>query len=249
MARTHGHGNPSWSRDETILALNLYFEGGRYVPGPSDVRVVGLSEVLRRLPVHVTAKKTDTFRNPDGVAFKLQNLHNVATGRGLANVSRMDRLIWSEFGGRQDVVKQLAEAILRGARELQLAEKSEEEEEVVFAEGRLLTRLHKQRERARGLRRRILKARFARGALTCDMCSRQSAALNQRIADAAFEIHHVIPLSSAQERATRLSELALLCASCHRILHRAIADCGTWIGFPEAKQLVSRLPEGSGPSP
>jgi len=26
MAVTHGHGNPKWTRDETILALDLYFD-------------------------------------------------------------------------------------------------------------------------------------------------------------------------------------------------------------------------------
>lgn len=26
MARTQGHGNPNWTRDETILALDLYLE-------------------------------------------------------------------------------------------------------------------------------------------------------------------------------------------------------------------------------
>lgn len=245
MARTHGHGNPNWSRDETILALNLYFETGMDVPGPSDTRVIRLSEILRRLPVHVEANKTDTFRNPDGVAFKLQNLHNVATGKGLANVSRTDRQIWSEFGDRPEVVGQLAQAILRCSRELKILTESQEEEDLVFAEGRLLTRLHKLRERDRSLRRRVLRARLARGEITCDMCSRGSLALDQRIADAAFEVHHVVPLSSAQERGTRLSDLALLCASCHRILHRAIAERRNWIELPEAKQLVLSPPQSS----
>lgn len=122
MARTYGHGNPSWSRDETILALNLYLEVGSDVVGASDIRVIRLSETLRRLPVHAEAKKTEIFRNPDGVAFKLQNLHNVTTGKGLSNVSRMDRLVWSEFGGRREVAKRLGEAILRGARQLELVE-------------------------------------------------------------------------------------------------------------------------------
>ena len=239
MARTQGHGNPNWSRDETILALNLYFECGRGVPGPSDMRVIRLSDILRQLPIHLTAKKTDTFRNPDGVAFKLQNLHNVASGKGLANVSQTDRLIWSEFGGHPELVKQLAEAILSCSREPGMSTGSEEADEIVFAEGRLLTRLHSLRERDRSLRRRLLNVRRARGPITCDMCSRWSLALDQRIADAAFEVHHLVPLASARERVTRLSDLALLCANCHRILHRAIAQRGNWIGLPEAKQLVS----------
>lgn len=114
----------------------------------------------------------------------------------------------------------------------------------MFAEGRLLTRLHNQRERARGLRRRLLSARFARGALTCDMCSRKSTALDRRIRDAPFEVHHIVPLSLAEQRGTRISDLALLCASCHRILHRAIAERGSWIEILEARRLVTSSIDG-----
>jgi 5-methylcytosine-specific restriction protein A len=242
MARTHGHGNPNWSRDETILALNLYFECGRNVPDASDARVVRVSEILRQLPLHFTTKRTETFRNPDGVAFKLQNLHNVATGKGLKHVAEMDRKVWSDLGGRPEIVKGLAEAIVRGARQLESSAASEDEGDVVFAEGRLLTRVHNLRERAPGLRKRLLAARLLRGAVVCDMCSRQSPALDESIADAWFEVHHVIPLSAAPERSTRLADLVLLCACCHRLLHRAIADRGYWIGISEAKELVS-LPD------
>lgn len=81
MARTQGHGNPKWTRDETILALNLYFELGGRIPPGNDSRVQELSELLRRFPYHANASRRESFRNPDGVAFKLQNLRQVATGR------------------------------------------------------------------------------------------------------------------------------------------------------------------------
>ncbi|MBB5060889.1 hypothetical protein HDF16_005625 [Granulicella aggregans] len=73
MARTHGHGNPDWTRDETILALALYLETGEAVPSKKDPRVQRLSSTLRALPYHAEAARRETFRNPDGVAFKLQN--------------------------------------------------------------------------------------------------------------------------------------------------------------------------------
>jgi 5-methylcytosine-specific restriction enzyme A len=67
MARTQGHGNPDWTRDETMLALSLYFECGETVPSKTDPRVQELSGLLRRLPYHADAAKKSTFRNPDGV--------------------------------------------------------------------------------------------------------------------------------------------------------------------------------------
>lgn len=91
MAVTHGHGNPHWTRDEVILALDLYFDCKGKVPGAADPRVQELSEVLRAFPHHGASARKDSFRNPDGVAFKLQNIRQVATGKGLGNVSKADR--------------------------------------------------------------------------------------------------------------------------------------------------------------
>src|ERR1700687_641779 len=98
MAQAHGHGNPKWTRDEVILALDLYFNCGGSIPSKGDARVQKLSSVLRRLPYHGAESRKDSFRNPDGVAFKLQNLRHVATGKGLGNVSETDRAVWAEFG-------------------------------------------------------------------------------------------------------------------------------------------------------
>lgn len=63
MARTHGHGNPDWTRDETILALALYLETGEAVPSKKDSRVQRLSSTLRALPYHAEAARRETFRN------------------------------------------------------------------------------------------------------------------------------------------------------------------------------------------
>lgn len=80
MAVTSGHGNPKWTREEVILALELYFECGERIPSAEDPRVRSLSELLRAFPHHSEAARKESFRNPDGVAFKLQNLRQVATG-------------------------------------------------------------------------------------------------------------------------------------------------------------------------
>src|SRR5262245_1062151 len=93
MAVTHGHGHPNWTRDETILALDLYFDCKGRIPSGSDDRVQALSELLRAFPYHSRAARKESFRNADGVAFKLQNLRQVNTGKGLGNFSKMDRAV------------------------------------------------------------------------------------------------------------------------------------------------------------
>jgi len=42
--------------------------------------------VVRSLPYHQADARKDTFRNPAGAAFKVQNLRSIETGKGLSNV-------------------------------------------------------------------------------------------------------------------------------------------------------------------
>lgn len=239
MARTHGHGNPRWSRDETILALQLYQDLNGNVPSGKDTQVRELSEILRRLPYHPATTRKDSFRNPDGVAFKLQNLRHVATGKGLGKVSKMDRAIWAELGGRPEETKRLAEMILaavKHADELQTYPDVDDEDE--FLEGRVLTQNHKRRERSPKLRRHLLAQRQKKGPLKCDMCHASSMSLSAKFEDASFEVHHLIPVSTAEERKTRISDVALLCANCHRLLHRAISNAKRWLTLDEGRSIM-----------
>ncbi|MGH7380875.1 MAG: HNH endonuclease [Candidatus Methylomirabilales bacterium] len=246
MARTHGHGNPKWTRDETILALDLYFQCHGNIPSRDDKRVQELSSLLRRLPYHPTASRRDSFRNPDGVAFKLQNLRQVATGKGLGNVSEMDRRVWAELGARSDRVRHLAELIRNGVSlAASLHEARDGDEDYEFAEGRILTEIHKRRERAPDVRKRLLASRRRTGRLVCDMCRSCSTSGDRKFEDATFEAHHVIPVSMTMERKTRLKDTALLCANCHRLIHRAISVEKRWLSISEGRQIVGLLDEGA----
>ncbi|MBI2387009.1 MAG: HNH endonuclease [Elusimicrobia bacterium] len=239
MARTHGHGNPDWTRDETILALDLYLSCKEKVPSRNDPRVESLSESLRRLPYHAALSRKESFRNPAGVAFKLQNIRKVATGKGLGNVSEMDRKIWPELGSRPEEVRRLAELIRNGVQVAQSLPNSEgDDDDSEFVEGRIVTQNHKRRERNPQVRRQLLKVRWSKGRLACDMCLEQSKSAEPSFEDAGFEAHHLVPVSMAMERKTRLSDIALLCASCHRLLHRAIAREKRWLNIQDGRRIL-----------
>ena len=111
MARTHGHGNPNWSRDETILALDLYHRANGAPLSRSDTRVEALSNLLRSLPYDRSKPRNETYRNADSVAFKLLNIRAVATGKGLKNVSTTDRAVWRELGSNPKKVRRIANLI------------------------------------------------------------------------------------------------------------------------------------------
>jgi 5-methylcytosine-specific restriction enzyme A len=241
MARTKGHGNPKWTWDETLLALDLYVDCGRSIPSSEDPRVKELSRLLRTLPHHAIASRQPTFRNPDGVVFKLQNLRQLATGKGLGNVSATDRKIWAEYGSKLQSVKQVASRI-RQAIELSDALSSEQDnddDQVEFAEGGVFTAIHRRRERNRNIRKRLIAARKKKGQLQCEMCQSLPWARNVTLEAASFEAHHVVPVAAALERKTRLSDMALLCANCHRLLHRAISLEGRWLDIYEARQYLA----------
>ncbi len=239
MARTRGHGNPKWSRDETILALNLYFELGGAVPSAASPAVQELSGFLRQLPDHLPTKRRDSFRNPDGVAFKLQNLRAVATGKGLQNASATDRAVWAELGADPQRVSKLAR-LIRDNTDLWKPPPTVEDEAdgEEFAEGRVATRLHRLRERDAKVRRHLLASRRRLGQVRCDMCEEPSPCVRSDLEDAAFETHHLLPLASGAERLTRLADVALLCATCHRVLHRAICLERRWVGIAEGRTLL-----------
>ncbi|CCE98420.1 hypothetical protein SFHH103_03929 [Sinorhizobium fredii HH103] len=240
MARTKGHGNPNWTRDETILALDLYFRLEGNIPSPSDKRIVELSRLLRSMPYHQEAAKQPSFRNADGVGFKLMNLRQVATGKGLANVSKMDRDTWSDFGGRPPEVHRLAAAIRAGMTALRPEEASVDLEE--FSEGRVLTALHLRRERNPRMRRLLLQERRPKG-LVCEMCDLRRSEMPLEFQEALFEAHHTLPLAGGGERLTKVSDLALLCACCHRLIHKLISTNGRWFSVSEGRselQLFGR---------
>jgi 5-methylcytosine-specific restriction enzyme A len=241
MAVTKGHGNPDWTRDEVLLALELYQGLNGKIPGPSDERVVNLSTLLRSLPLHPPSSKNPKFRNPDGVAFKLQNIRQIATGQGLGNVSAMDKAVWADFGSRPDTVRDLANHIRAQGVDPEVTpdEVSALPDDEEFVEGRVITTLHKVRERHPGLRRQLIKLRKLRGPLRCDACRDGPKCHSADLWEAGFEGHHVLPLAQATSGATKLKDMALLCATCHRLIHRAMHLERRWISIDEFSRLLA----------
>lgn len=238
MAVTKGHGNPTWTLDETLLALQLYFECDGVMPDKGDRRVEALSAELRALPIHSQANKNETFRNPAGVAFKLQNLRQVATGKGLDHSSEIDRKVWTTYGHDPLRVRELAKVIRDGAKLVSEPEVGDIDD--LFSEGHVVTALHKKRERSPKLRKKLLDARLAANALTCDACGDGPKSLDPKLGSACFEAHHRLPLAASGPTITRLRDLALLCATCHRLIHRASSIRGQWVSVEELQQMLTQ---------
>ena len=239
MAVTTGQGNPAWTEDETILALNLYFELNGKVPGADNHKVKELSHTLRGLPLYPVEARKDNFGNSDGVAFKLQNIHSIRTGTGLKNVSKMDRYVYEQFGDDRDQLRQLSEQILSAGREFNASEALvEQNDDQTFLEGQIITASHKRRERSPRLRQTVIREQKKLGPLACEICGCGSRWKKLVPEEATFECHHRRLFADSGRRQTRTNEVALLCASCHRAIHAYIGKSGQWISPEDFKSKL-----------
>ena len=90
--------NPTWSREELILALDTYLRIG--MAGSAHPEVQQLSQTLNNLKLHAVRPDPARFRNPNGVAMKLANfaaLDPSYPGIALSRGGRGDAEIWKEF--------------------------------------------------------------------------------------------------------------------------------------------------------
>ncbi len=237
-----GHGrNPPWEYDELVLALDVYFREPRARQSKSDPAVADLSRVLRALPLPIERPDPERFRNVNGVFMKLQNFKAVdpdytADGRtGLgAGATQRERTLFERYAGDQDGLRALARQIRDRVEEgAEALPRDPEEGEEGSVEGRLMYRVHKTRERKKGeeKKREVLKAT---GRLECEGCGFDFLATYGERGRGFAECHHKLPLSSGT-RMTYLRDLAIVCANCHRMLHR-----GGLISLDDLRRLLAR---------
>lgn len=84
--------------------------------------------------------------------------------------------------------------------------------------------LHVIRERNQSLiRRKKESVQRINGELRCEACGIQFADVYSETLKNYCEVHHNVPLAtSSLQSLTRLSDLSILCANCHRAIHRII---------------------------
>ena len=211
---------PTWVRDELILALDLYLRLGAL--DNSHQEVIALSKLLNGMPIHLDWRYSNDFRNPNGVSMKLGNfqaLDPAYAGVGLRSGSHEGASIWDEFHNQPELLNKLADSIRAGSitQEAETPEDGEDEAQ----EGRILTRIHRSRERNQKLvaKRKAQRREECDGALKCEACDFDFVVKYGNRGDGFAECHHKIPLAESGATKTRLDDLAILCANCHRMIH------------------------------
>lgn len=229
--------SPPWTRDELIIALDLYMrhEGGLPpIPAVDDVSCV-LRFVAGR-----GGDETDNYRNRNAVLMKLGNIQAidpsvVATGRrGLSRGARGDKVVWDDFANDRTRLSETARAIVAFAKVSREIEDGDGEAEA--SEGRILTRVHRNRERNAKLRSRKIASVRANGRpIACEVCDFDFESRYGMHGRGFIEVHHLLPLHElANARINRLDDLALVCANCHRMLHAS----KPWLTLEELKDTI-----------
>lgn len=92
------------------------------------------------------------------------------------------------------------------------------EAEIEGQEGRATLRVHMRRERSQ----KLIKAfKASLKSFACEACGDDMEAIYGELGAGYIEAHHKLPVAQIEEgQKTKLSDLAALCANCHRIIHR-----------------------------
>ena len=235
--------NPKWERDEVILALNLYFDENRGTIESTNSKIIELSELLNKLPIHSNRPDEERFRNPNGVTLKLGNflaLDPNYSGKGMESYSKLDEAVFSEYFENVIELRDVAEGIKKitlssdYSANVSSIETDENEENV--REGKVLYKMHKVRERDRKIiTKKKAKVLSEKGKLECECCGFDFEKTYGALGSGFIECHHIVPLNKFNDsKETKLEDLALVCSNCHRMLHNRISE----VSVSDLRQLL-----------
>jgi len=130
--------------------------------------------------------------------------------------------IWNEFAEDAELVHELAEQIkaeikLGPMPKLPAIEQSEVQS---VLEGKLRLRIHYSRERSSQRKHKLEDFQKTHGQIFCEACGESGERYEINKQESIFEVHHILPLAIAEDQViTKLDDLAVLCANCHRAIH------------------------------
>ncbi|WP_452231770.1 HNH endonuclease [Lacinutrix sp. MEBiC02595] len=106
-------------------------------------------------------------------------------------------------------------------------------EDAESEEGKWNYAMHRFRERDRSL---VRKKKASVASPVCECCSFDYSNTYPNLGSGFIECHHRIPINQG-ERITKLEDLALVCANCHRMLHRK-NNKNEYYTVDELKQII-----------
>lgn len=215
--------NPDWTREELILALDLYYNlnQGQMHKGHPDV--IKLSNELRVLNFHKHIPDKTKFRNPSGISRRLGNFKTMDSsysGKGLRNSGKLAKEIFIEFSNNRNKLKKEADLI----RQLYLKNeiKSKVSEEIDKYNTDYFYKYHKNRETdplVLKVKKSIVNADYKK--LKCEVCGFDSVEFYGEIADDLMEIHYNKEFNEEKEILLNdINDFIIVCSNCHKVLDK-----------------------------
>lgn len=171
---------------------------------------------------------------------RLDPYYTNAGKKGLARDAKAETDVWAEFATNPSHSREVAAAIIASLDDPDIApawSEPETDEGIQEApEGRLLTRVHLCRERNQKIvdakRKQIMKRD---GRLVCEVCGFDFAARYGERGKGFIECHHTKPIATlGSGHKTKLDDLAVVCANCHRMIHRR----KPWLSIKELNAII-----------
>ncbi len=235
--------NPPWTRDELLVALDYYLSNPDDYFSPTGEGVRDLTSKISQVAKALGLTGSDTLRNANGVSMKLLNFrahdphHDT---KGLSRGNKLEEVVWVEFADNPNALERVVASILNvtKATTAENAPLPPEDDLTEAAEGQILTRLHRYRERNVAIVKRKKASHLKRhGQLFCEGCGFDFQATYGKRGVGFIECHHTKPVSELTAgETTKLVDLVLLCANCHRMVHAS----RPWWTIEELRTAVSR---------
>jgi 5-methylcytosine-specific restriction protein A len=236
--------NPPWKREELLLALELYLRNRKSPPSKTSREVESLSKELNQLRARIGRRGSASFRNAAGVYLKMMNFRSydpdyTSQGKvGMRHGNKLDAVIWTEFFGKHEELFKACRAIREALKELpEISDDDSAGDGFAEAhEGKLLTKLHRRRERSVKLVNAKKKWAMKKlGALSCEVCGFNFSKRYGERGQGFIECHHTKPIHDYGDgQKTTTAELALVCANCHRVIHAK----RPWLTIKELQALL-----------
>lgn len=140
---------------------------------------------------------------------KCENSRNIRIAADLVIRKQQEIFGDSNFGSASSLQEATSEPL------------SKTDEDIYGIEGRTLTRVHIFKERDRTLVKKAKKHYKSQwGKLKCEICREDPSSKYGAKGDSCIEAHHKTPIEQLlPDSVTRVTDLAMLCANCHRVVH------------------------------
>jgi 5-methylcytosine-specific restriction enzyme A len=162
-------------------------------------------------------------------------------GKGLERGGKDEEVVWQLFSPEPRRLRETANSIrslVTSEALLPIGPNLADDEGDAAEEGKILTHIHHFRERdTKLIARKKEKVLRDLGALCCEVCSFNFKEQYGARGEGFIECHHTKPLSGLKPgEKTKLTDLALVCSNCHRMIHHK----RPWLSLNKLKQTMKR---------